>query len=771
MAARPLARVLLAVVASALSWTRAAPEPRPPQTHALLVNGGSAPAKNYLSHLHHLQDMVAALRGRGIEAERIHVFSADGEDPKPDLATRGSEPPDLWLIEGTAAGRALAQPALTNTVWEGVSLHPARLAELRRWFARMRSELRSGDVLLVFVTDHGAKNPDDADNGFISLWNESLSVLEFRALLGYLRPGVRVVSLMSQCYSGAFADAMTPLHSDVPSGDFCGFYSTTRDRPAYGCYPEGRDRDRIGHAFRSIDALTRYAAMDDVHAAVLVGDTTPDVPLRTSDLFLERVVEDEAARRKLDRDALVDELLEGAWKSRARWERELRLLDRIGEAYGTFSTRTLAELKSRTDSLESLDTELETYADRWKLALDALRKDNLERFLEDNAAWKERLDEKKLESQNAEEKRGMLHDLLPAVKEFTARSPEISRRLEALEETEGEAREAHYRVAVRLAALLRLRTLLTRIAGTELVSQAHEPGERSEWSRSLEALEDCERSTIGAFAGREGPFPPEAPEVLPPFDQDLDAVRKALPSWLGIQFRRVPDAERRRLTLERGAVVVAQVYPDAPAGAAGLRSGDILLGPKEQHFVEPSQIREWTMTSPRGTPLAIDVLREEKPLEVSVSLVPLPTKLPTLPAPPKKGDPAPALGSLRMVRSASGGDPGLPGGRRLLFFWATWCGPCKNSLPELLAWSRKAGVPVIAISDEDQETIRRFLDGFGAPFPEIVASDSLRVTSVAYGVSGTPTFVLVDAQGMIEWRGVGYSSEKHLQIPGGPGSP
>jgi peroxiredoxin len=83
-----------------------------------------------------------------------------------------------------------------------------------------------------------------------------------------------------------------------------------------------------------------------------------------------------------------------------------------------------------------------------------------------------------------------------------------------------------------------------------------------------------------------------------------------------------------------------------------------------------------------------------------------------------------------------------------------------------LDWSDKSGVPVLAVSDEDPATIRKFLDGWEARFPERVVSDDLRTVHVAYGVSGTPTFVLVDEQGKIQWRQVGYSASTGLTIPG-----
>jgi len=47
-----------------------------------------------------------------------------------------------------------------------------------------------------------------------------------------------------------------------------------------------------------------------------------------------------------------------------------------------------------------------------------------------------------------------------------------------------------------------------------------------------------------------------------------------------------------------------------------------------------------------------------------------------------------------------------------------------------------------------------------------VASDELRRNHQGFGVSGTPTFVLLEAHGRIEWRQVGYSPKTKLAIPG-----
>ena len=149
-----------------------------------------------------------------------------------------------------------------------------------------------------------------------------------------------------------------------------------------------------------------------------------------------------------------------------------------------------------------------------------------------------------------------------------------------------------------------------------------------------------------------------------------------------------------------------------------------------------------------------------------IDLVPTrrPGQLPSLPEPPRDGISAPAL-SLTPFRGAVPGrlDGGSP---HLLFFWGTFCGPCKASLPEVLAFSKTRGVPVVAITDEPQETVSGFFSGWKQPFPANVALDELRRTFIAYGVNGVPTFVLVDGQGKVTSHRTGYDPAKGLDFPG-----
>jgi thiol-disulfide isomerase/thioredoxin len=93
-------------------------------------------------------------------------------------------------------------------------------------------------------------------------------------------------------------------------------------------------------------------------------------------------------------------------------------------------------------------------------------------------------------------------------------------------------------------------------------------------------------------------------------------------------------------------------------------------------------------------------------------------------------------------------------------FWATWCGPCKTSIPHLSEiQSRFAdrGVVVIGVTDEDSSKVKAFVDGMGDKMAYTVAIDRDRRTSAgymgAYGINGIPHAFIVDPDGNIAWHG------------------
>lgn len=84
-------------------------------------------------------------------------------------------------------------------------------------------------------------------------------------------------------------------------------------------------------------------------------------------------------------------------------------------------------------------------------------------------------------------------------------------------------------------------------------------------------------------------------------------------------------------------------------------------------------------------------------------------------------------------------------------FWASWCGPCRLSLPvlnKLRKQYRKKGFEVIAINlDEEKDEAMAFLKEFPVSYP--TARDIEGTTPDKYGLQGMPTAYLIDKKGKV----------------------
>jgi thiol-disulfide isomerase/thioredoxin len=91
-------------------------------------------------------------------------------------------------------------------------------------------------------------------------------------------------------------------------------------------------------------------------------------------------------------------------------------------------------------------------------------------------------------------------------------------------------------------------------------------------------------------------------------------------------------------------------------------------------------------------------------------------------------------------------------------FWASWCGPCRKSLPALNSIHtefRKKGFEVIAINlDEERDDALAFLKEFPVAYP--TAIDTSSKVPEAYGLIGMPTAYLVDRKGIVQWVHEGF---------------
>ena len=104
----------------------------------------------------------------------------------------------------------------------------------------------------------------------------------------------------------------------------------------------------------------------------------------------------------------------------------------------------------------------------------------------------------------------------------------------------------------------------------------------------------------------------------------------------------------------------------------------------------------------------------------------------------------------------------------VLDFWATWCPPCRRSLPHLQKMSadpelKNKGLVVLAINQQEEVSkIRPFLEQEHYTFN--VLRDTDGAVSRAYNVEGIPTTVIIGRDGNVRNVFVGFADESVKQV-------
>ncbi|MFZ0750635.1 MAG: redoxin domain-containing protein [Pyrinomonadaceae bacterium] len=105
----------------------------------------------------------------------------------------------------------------------------------------------------------------------------------------------------------------------------------------------------------------------------------------------------------------------------------------------------------------------------------------------------------------------------------------------------------------------------------------------------------------------------------------------------------------------------------------------------------------------------------------------------------------------------------------LLDFWATWCGPCVDSLPSLRnmnkRFSKSEKFVLLGISsDNDEDKWSNFIVKQEMVWPQFL--DRQRAVQRAFRVNRYPTYIVLDHEGVIRFRSSGLSFEKEAELAG-----
>ena len=108
----------------------------------------------------------------------------------------------------------------------------------------------------------------------------------------------------------------------------------------------------------------------------------------------------------------------------------------------------------------------------------------------------------------------------------------------------------------------------------------------------------------------------------------------------------------------------------------------------------------------------------------------------------------------------------LEGQVLLVTFFASWCPPCIQEIPTLIALQdsfKPKGFSVVAFSVDEGELapLKTLIDKYGINYPVLLAEPF--VTKSFGGVSGIPVTFLVNRKGQIVKKYLGYVSHDHLE--------
>jgi len=102
----------------------------------------------------------------------------------------------------------------------------------------------------------------------------------------------------------------------------------------------------------------------------------------------------------------------------------------------------------------------------------------------------------------------------------------------------------------------------------------------------------------------------------------------------------------------------------------------------------------------------------------------------------------------------------------LLNFWATWCGPCRAEIPDLVdlqkRYADKFEIIALATDEDDPDEVRRFVLQSGINYRVALSSDAVRRDYG--GIAALPTSFVIDPEGRIVQKHVGLNDPSIYEL-------
>ncbi len=96
-------------------------------------------------------------------------------------------------------------------------------------------------------------------------------------------------------------------------------------------------------------------------------------------------------------------------------------------------------------------------------------------------------------------------------------------------------------------------------------------------------------------------------------------------------------------------------------------------------------------------------------------------------------------------------------------FWASWCVPCRQEHPQMIALGKMPEIQLFGINYKNEPAdASQFLRQLGSPYAAI-GSDFRGRAGIEWGVVGLPETYIVDGKGIIRYKFIGPISERALK--------